>query len=233
MSEALLNRLYFYSRSEGGTNGCEDSAPNYCQCCRATIFCQQQIVNTERHNTENQSNDEKSVSICKFDVRKTSSFTPGHQGAEFKCQPHTTSLTTAQFLELHCFICIEILIWLAAHRSVPFGYHNCHYTNISSPSTFSLRGACSNSEFMKAFRLKKQAVQVLAKLKTESYVDCRPAFNKLKLLALTSLTILEITLFCRSKCSLMTRRQDVLAYENETIIGCDITFSLTTHNDHI
>lgn len=183
---------------------------------------------------ENQSNGEKSVSICKFDKRETSSFTLGHRGAEFKCQLHTTSLPTAQFLELHCFICIEISIWLAAHRSFSLGYHNCDYTNISSPSTFSLRGACSNSEFMRAFRLKKNRLfQLLAKLKTESYVDCRPAFNTLKLLALTSLSILEITLFCRSKCSL--QRQDVLAYENEStsIIGCDITFSLTTHNGHI
>src|SRR5436190_6292053 len=61
-------------------------------------------------------------------------------------------------------------------------------------------GSCSQQQFLRVFRLQKKAVRILSKLNyTES---CRDAFRGLGLLTLPCMYILEVILYCKSRCTL-------------------------------
>uniref|UniRef100_A0A1B6MDI5 Reverse transcriptase domain-containing protein n=1 Tax=Graphocephala atropunctata TaxID=36148 RepID=A0A1B6MDI5_9HEMI len=73
-----------------------------------------------------------------------------------------------------------------------------------------LWGSCSKYKLERVFRLQKRAVRTILKLQArESY---RGAFRELGLLTLPCLYILEVALYCRSKCAL-TQGRDVHSYE--------------------
>uniref|UniRef100_A0A1B6KSA2 Uncharacterized protein n=1 Tax=Graphocephala atropunctata TaxID=36148 RepID=A0A1B6KSA2_9HEMI len=73
-----------------------------------------------------------------------------------------------------------------------------------------LWGACANNQFIRVFKLQKQAIRIIAQLKFRE--SCKETLKKLQLLMLPCLYILETTLFCMSKCA-MTNGRDIHDYE--------------------
>ncbi|KAG8324590.1 hypothetical protein J6590_088521 [Homalodisca vitripennis] len=73
-----------------------------------------------------------------------------------------------------------------------------------------LWGASANNHFFRAFKIQKQAIRIIAKMKFREW--CKEAFKKLQLLTLPCLYILETSSFCLSKCAL-TRGRDIHEYE--------------------
>ena len=73
-----------------------------------------------------------------------------------------------------------------------------------------LWGSCSQQQFLRVFRLQKKAIRILSKLNYRE--SCRDAFRKLGLLTLPCLYILEVVLFCKSKCTLV-QGVDIHNYE--------------------
>lgn len=60
---------------------------------------------------------------------------------------------------------------------------------------FGFGGACTNNQFLRAFRLQRKVIQIIAKLNSESYP---PAFKKLQLSTLPSLYIFKTISFYMS-----------------------------------
>ncbi|KAG8267364.1 hypothetical protein J6590_052963 [Homalodisca vitripennis] len=68
----------------------------------------------------------------------------------------------------------------------------------------------ANNHFSRAFKIQKQAIRIIAKMKFRE--SCKEAFKTLQLLTLPCLYILETSSFCLSKCAL-TRGRDIHEYE--------------------
>uniref|UniRef100_A0A1B6K603 Reverse transcriptase domain-containing protein n=1 Tax=Homalodisca liturata TaxID=320908 RepID=A0A1B6K603_9HEMI len=77
--------------------------------------------------------------------------------------------------------------------------------------TYCLRlwGSCSKYKFERVFRIQKEAVRIILKLKFKD--SCNNFFRELELLTLPCLYILEVALYCRFKCELVQGR-DVHQY---------------------
>lgn len=73
-----------------------------------------------------------------------------------------------------------------------------------------LWGGCSNERFERIFRLQKKAIRVINKLNYRE--SCRNAFRELGLLTLPCLYILEVVVYCKTKCDLLQGR-DVHQYQ--------------------
>ena len=73
--------------------------------------------------------------------------------------------------------------------------------------TYGIRlwGSCSQYQFLRVFRLQKKAVRILSKLNFRE--SCKDAFRELGLLTLPCLYILEVVLFCKSKCTLVQGKE--------------------------
>ncbi|KAG8244473.1 hypothetical protein J6590_022406 [Homalodisca vitripennis] len=68
-----------------------------------------------------------------------------------------------------------------------------------------LSGSCSQQQFLGVFRLQKKAVRILCGLNYREL--CRDIFTELGLLTLPCLYILEVVLYCISRCTLVQGRE--------------------------
>src|SRR5436190_9919802 len=135
-----------------------------------------------------------------FEVTDSTTFLGMHLDQGLTWNDHVDKVCSKVTSGIHALRTLSKTCSLEVLQTAYFGLVYSHLTY-----GIRLWGSCSQQQFLRVFRLQKKAVRIILKLNYRE--SRRDAFRELGLLTLPCLYILEVVLYCNSKCTLVQCNQ--------------------------